>query len=236
VMELMESSLSTILKKEKRPLPYHLAIDIMYQIAKGVYYLHDMQVAHLDLKPDNVLLSPVPMKDLDPCHIFKVTDYGTSQLEVCSNPENPEPTKYKFGTIGYMALEMIKGSKIPLYPFQVDVWSFAMICSEILSRKVPYSGLKAKDFYNQISSTQSMGNKSLRPDLPNNCAELTNLIQECWSQDPLQRPTFSNICERLTRLKKSFLNGTYSCKMVPQYGLPCTLKDFKSTVDHVPKV
>jgi len=51
VMELMESSLSTISRNiEKRLLPCHLAIDIMHQIAKGVYYLHDMQVAHLDLE------------------------------------------------------------------------------------------------------------------------------------------------------------------------------------------
>jgi len=118
-----------------------------------------------------------------------------------------------------MSPEMIMGSKTPLYPFQADVWSFAMICSEILSRKVPYSSLKPKEFYDQISRAQGIGNKRSRPDLPKNCEELTNLIQECWSQDPLQRPTFFQICERLTSLKKSFLNGTYSCKMVPKFGL-----------------
>jgi len=57
MMELMESNLSTILKNVKRPLSYHLAIDIMHQIAKDVYYLHDMQVAHVDLKLENVLSS-----------------------------------------------------------------------------------------------------------------------------------------------------------------------------------
>jgi len=233
VMELMESSLSTMLRNRKRLLPYHLAIDIMYQIAKGVYYLHDMQVAHLDLKPDNVLFSSIPMEDFDPCHVFKVMDYGTSQLEVRSHPESSE---YMIGTKGYMAPEMIKESKIPRYLFQADVWSFAMICSEILSRKAPYSDLIAKDFYNLISDVHSMGKKNLRPDLPNNCEELTNLIEECWSQDPLQRPTFFEICERLKSLKKSFLNGTYSCKIVPEYGSPCTSRHSKSIMDHGIKV
>lgn len=132
MMELMETSLSSILKKAKRPLPYHLAIDIMHQIAKGVYYLHDMQVAHLDLKPDNVLSSSIPMEDLDPYCIFKVTDYGTSELEVCSNPkplEDLELLERPIGTRGYMSPEMIKGSKTSMYRFQADVWSFAMICS-----------------------------------------------------------------------------------------------------------
>ena len=57
VMEFMEMSLGSFLKKQKKPLSYIVAIDIMYQIAKGMCYLHDMYVAHLDLKPDNVLLS-----------------------------------------------------------------------------------------------------------------------------------------------------------------------------------
>jgi len=92
-----------------------------------------------------------------------------------------------------MSPEMIKGSNTPLYPFQADVWSFAMICSEILSREVPYSSLKVKDFYDQISGIHGIGNKGLRPALPNNCEELTSLIHECWSQDPLQRPTFFEI-------------------------------------------
>jgi len=176
VMELMETSLSSILKKAKRPLPYHLAIDIMHQIAQGVCYLHDMQVVHLDLKLGN-------MEDLNPYCIFKVTNYGTSQLEVCSNPKDPKPSMYTIGTHRYMSLEVIKGSKTPLYPFEVDVWSFAMICSEILCRKVPYSNLKPKDFYDQMKCTHG---PSLQLDLPNDCKGLTILIKECWSQDPLQ--------------------------------------------------
>jgi serine/threonine protein kinase len=236
VMELMDSNLSSILKEAKGPLPYHLAIDIMHQIAKGVYYLHDMQVAHLDLKPDNVLSSSIPMEDLDAHRIFKVMDYGTCQLEVLSNLENPEPSKYTIGTLGYMSPEMIKGNKAPLHPFRADAWSFAMICSEILSRKAPYDGLKPREFRDQISCTNGNNAKCLRPNLPNNFEELTNLIQECWSQDPLQRPTFSNICERLTSLKKSFLKGTYSYEMVPDFGSPCTSRDSKLVMDHVQKV
>jgi hypothetical protein len=36
------------------------------------------------------------------------------------------------------------------------------------------------------------------------------LLEECWAEDPSQRPTFSNICKRLTTLKKEFMIGTYS--------------------------
>jgi len=49
-MELMDMSLTKILEKlNKTLLPYIVAIDVMLQIGSGMWYLHDMHVAHLDL-------------------------------------------------------------------------------------------------------------------------------------------------------------------------------------------
>ena len=208
VLELMEMSLGGFLKKQKKTLPYIVAIDIMYQIAKGMCYLHDMYVAHLDVKPDNVLLSSMKIAGVEEnCgHGFvKLMDYDTSKLEVQSKPELQEHT---IGTPKYMAPEMRKENKedppCAACPFQADVWSFAMTCSEILSLKQPFSDTKKrKDILQKIKD-------HVRPDLPFNCEELTVLIEECWVEDPSRRPTFSDICKRLTTLKKKFMIGTYS--------------------------
>ena len=56
-----------------------------------------------------------------------------------------------------------------------------------------------------------------RPQLPMNCEELTRLIEECWVEDPLQRPTFFEICDKLIGLKKMFLRGTYSASLRPKF-------------------
>lgn len=48
-----------------------------------------------------------------------------------------------------------------------------------------------------------------RPELPSNCDELIELIEECWSLNPSQRPKFGDICERLASLKTKFLIGFY---------------------------
>jgi serine/threonine protein kinase len=208
VMEYMEMSLGDFLKKQKKSLPYIVAIDIMYQIAKGMCYLHDMHVAHLDVKPDNVLLSSMKTAGVEGnCgHGFvKLMDYDTSKLEVQSKPELQ---KHPIGTPKYMAPEMRKEKKedppCAACPFQADVWSFAMTCSEILSLKKPFPDTKKReDILQKIRD-------HVRPDLPSNCEELTVLIEECWVEDPSRRPTFSNICERLTTLKKKFMIGMYS--------------------------
>ena len=44
------------------------------------------------------------------------------------------------------------------------------------------------------------------------------MIEKCWKEDPLQRPTFFNIRKRLIGLKKMFIKGTYLSDMVPQFG------------------
>ena len=91
VMELMEISLSGLLKKQKTPLPYLAAIDMMHEIARGMCYLHDMHVAHLDLKLGNVLLSsvstPVGGKGNVSYDFVKLIDYDVSKTEVHSKPE-----------------------------------------------------------------------------------------------------------------------------------------------------
>ena len=112
VMERMEMSLSDLVKKQKTPFPYLVAIDMMYEIARGMCYLHDMHVAHLDLKPSNVLLSSVsrfPKVNGNIGYDFvKLTDYDTSKTEVQSRPELQ---KYIIGTPKYMAPEMNNKNK-----------------------------------------------------------------------------------------------------------------------------
>jgi serine/threonine protein kinase len=215
VMEFMNMSLSGMLRKQsKKPLSYLLAIDIMHQIASGMYYLHDMHVAHLDLKPDNVLMRPNSIKggNLNSRHYsVKLADYGTSNIEVKSKVFEEEDC-YCVGTTKYMAPEIIRKKLEPNASlFQADVWSFAMTCSEILSQTAPFGSLvKSKDILKRVEEFE-------RPQLPVNCEELTRLIEECWVEDPLQRPTFVDICDKLIDLKKIFLRGTYLASLRPKF-------------------
>jgi serine/threonine protein kinase len=232
-------SLTKKLEKLKNTLlPYVVAIDIMLQIGSGMWYLHDMHVAHLDLKPDNVLLSSMTIdgeKDTNPYHCnVKLIDYGTSKLEVQIKPQK-QKHNYVVGTPRYMAPEIRdKNLACMSCPFQADVWSFAMTCSEILSQKVPFHHTHdTREIPPKIK-------KGERPELPNNCEELTKLIEECWREDPLQRPTFSDICKKLISLKKMFMKGTYLNDMVPQCDdiwnfssrMSTTLKGSKEETNH----
>nr|XP_024397369.1 LOW QUALITY PROTEIN: probable LIM domain-containing serine/threonine-protein kinase DDB_G0287001 [Physcomitrium patens] len=198
VMELMRRNLSNILEANRSML-YYFLIDVIYQIARGMCYLHDMQIAHRGLKPENVLLNIIDdgrsNNDFQYA-IVKLIDFGCSKINVGRNPK-VNKNKYMYGTPIYTAPIIKKYNRInKTCAFEADVYSFAMTCSKILSRNDPFKGVnKIEDILKRIE-------KGERPKLPSNCNDLSKLIQECWTLDPSQRPSFADICKRLTTLKK----------------------------------
>jgi serine/threonine protein kinase len=174
-----------------------------------------MHVAHRDLKPDNVLMRPTSMeggKLNSMRYSVKLADYGTSNIDVQSKVLKEEDC-YCVGTGKYMAPEIIRKKLEPNASlFQADVWSFAMTCSEILLRTAPFGSNHVNQNF-VLKNVQDFE----RPQLPVNCEELTRLIEECWVEDPLQRPTFVDICDKLIDLKKMFLRGTYSASLRPKF-------------------
>lgn len=70
--------------------------------------------------------------------------------------------------------------------FAADVYSFALICSHILTGNDPYPYLNWKELGVEILS-------GLRPNLPTTCKPwLRVLLQACWAE-PARRPSFSEI-------------------------------------------
>jgi serine/threonine protein kinase len=137
------------------------AIDIMLQIASGMCYLHDMEVAHRDLKPDNVVLTLNDSTSVEHVHV-KLVDFGISKIEVTSSSK-VHTRENIYGTCGYMAPEVLeRSSKVDA--FKTDVFSFGMMCSEILLRKRNFIDSLLRDYKNSILNGE-------RPELPQACSE-----------------------------------------------------------------
>jgi serine/threonine protein kinase len=169
-----------------------MRVDILIQIASGMCYLHDMKVAHRDLKPDNVILTSMGGSTLEHVHV-KILDFGISKIEVKNSPQVPT-NEGCFGTRGYMAPEARTKRSSKVDAFKTDVFSFGTMCYEILSSKQPYSEERYHDY------ARSLENERL--ELPKTCSEdLKSLINECRSLEPLNRPTFLDISEKLRKVK-----------------------------------
>ena len=196
-MELMHMSLhKLIMERRGRPFSTDVAINIILQIANGMCYLHTQKIAHRDLKSLNVVINKVSIAP-HPGDEFqvKLVDFGMSKTKVEASRSNSVSIR-NCGTTTYRAPEVFSKGDDPgkVVWFKADVYSFALICSAILSLKEPFEGVDRETLINKL-------HKGLRPRLPRHCPkEVAALVEECWSKDPKLRPDFLAIRTRLEKL------------------------------------
>jgi serine/threonine-protein kinase ULK/ATG1 len=91
------------------------------QLASAMYYMHERNIAHMDLKPHNLVLTNTYRPSL------KVADFGFAQhLRNSDDDDKGEGwTSKKFrGSLLYMAPEIYKREN---YDARVDLWSVGVI-------------------------------------------------------------------------------------------------------------
>jgi serine/threonine protein kinase len=199
MMELMPENLSTHLdRRNGTPFPLHVAIDIMLQIAKAMQYLHSQKIVHRDLKPLNILVKPLP-ESSDGYIQVKLADFGVSKFY--NNTKTSSPQTHNVGTSVYAApevftQEVVLDNNNPKFPSKADVWSFAMVCSEILTGERPFIDQQRDGLHDQIKKS------GIRPQLPNDCPyDLRFCITQCWDLDPKRRPKFNDVYKMLNVAK-----------------------------------
>ncbi|KAM7379040.1 hypothetical protein PAMP_004615 [Pampus punctatissimus] len=136
VTEFMSNGSLDLLLHEKDMYPvlaWPLRLRILYEIALGVNFLHNMNppLLHHDLKTQNILLD-------GEFHV-KIADFGLSkwrQLSV-SKGSGSKPTEMG-GTVIYMPPEEYEPSKSRRADVKHDMYSYAIIMWEVLSRQIPY--------------------------------------------------------------------------------------------------
>jgi serine/threonine protein kinase len=106
------------------------------QIAEGIEYLHSANVAHRDLKLDNILIE-------DGSGLIKIIDFGFSVL--CSSQQK---LKIFCGTPSYMAPEITL--KREYDGRAVDMWALGVLLYVMLSGTFPFKGISEADLYYKI--------------------------------------------------------------------------------------
>ncbi|XP_026770257.2 serine/threonine-protein kinase 17A isoform X3 [Pangasianodon hypophthalmus] len=111
---------------------------LMRQILEGVAFLHKNNVVHLDLKPQNILLtSDNPLGDI------KIVDFGLSRM-VSSNQEIREI----MGTPEYVAPEVLNYEPIST---ATDMWSIGVLAYVMLTGTSPFLGADKQETFLNIS-------------------------------------------------------------------------------------
>lgn len=124
VQDLMETDLHRIIYS-KQPLSIDHIQYFVYQILRGLKYIHSANVLHRDLKPSNLLLN-------SNCDL-KICDFGLARVA----EEAGNQTEYVV-TRWYRAPEIMLACND--YSKAIDVWSVGCIFAELLRRKALFPG------------------------------------------------------------------------------------------------
>ncbi|KAJ8603647.1 hypothetical protein CTAYLR_007584 [Chrysophaeum taylorii] len=177
VTERLDLSLHDLLYEQEPPVALTRATwySVCEQICRGLNYIHlsDPPIIHRDIKPKNVLIRR-------PLHI-KLADFGIS---IAREKESDQIIGLA-GTLPYMAPELLRNEP---YSEKVDVYSFAMVAYEALTRSRP---LLNEPPMRIILSVGIHGHRpKLPPDTPD---DIRTIIRSAWAQEPTSRPSAEQV-------------------------------------------
>ncbi|XP_063230444.1 serine/threonine-protein kinase ULK3 isoform X2 [Bacillus rossius redtenbacheri] len=129
--------LSCFIRKRRR-LPEAVCRKFLQQLALALKFMRSHNVCHMDLKPQNLLLTT------NPCLTLKVGDFGFAQ--------HLSPDTFMSSLRGsplYMAPEILLQQH---YDYRVDLWSVGVIMYECLFGRAPYSSNSFSELAEKIKA------------------------------------------------------------------------------------
>ncbi|NWT01650.1 ULK3 kinase, partial [Mionectes macconnelli] len=184
----------------RRILPEKVARIFLQQLACALKFLHDRNISHLDLKPQNILLSTPENPQLKLAgqssslggagrgeffllvlpRALSLPDFGFAQYM------SPWDEKHVLrGSPLYMAPEMVCRQQ---YDARVDLWSVGVILYEALFGEPPFASHSFAELEEKIRSDRVVKLPS-RPQLSPECRDLLGQLLE---RDPLKRISFEH--------------------------------------------
>ncbi|KXJ82751.1 hypothetical protein RP20_CCG011525 [Aedes albopictus] len=134
---LMETDLYKLLKTQR--LSNDHICYFLYQILRGLKYIHSANVRHRELKPSNLLLNVT--------YDLKICDFGLARVADPGHDHTDFLTEY-VATRWYRAPEIMLNSKG--YTKSIDIWSVGCILAEMLSNRPIFPGKHYLDQLNHI--------------------------------------------------------------------------------------
>ncbi|RHZ84208.1 hypothetical protein Glove_84g86 [Diversispora epigaea] len=193
VMELFEKNLHNFLTNTFWDLRWKLKIKILVLIAWNLRSFHAKHLSHRNLHSGNILIEYCNCSHSDV--ILKI------DLSSC-NPENVlflnlNNINNKFsGSIPYIPPEVLRGNE---FTRQSDIYSFGGIMYEVVTAQQPFAD-QAHDTYLMMDICYG-----LRPKVPDFMLNwipewYLDLMYQCWSDDPFERPTAADLVRLLSNI------------------------------------
>lgn len=167
------SSLSLIGQIEEKQL-----WRFIHDVSAGLAYLHEHNVIHRDIKPDNILM--------DGEGDFLISDFGIStkiRNTLRRNSTREHNAESSGGSLPYMGPELFSGHPEPVKA--TDIWAFGATLYELITGELPFMG---------HGGVMQLNGAAI-PELSGISPEAASLVQACMSKETWDRPTAAQIEE-----------------------------------------
>lgn len=184
VMELYQhGELGHYLAQNQKTLTVITLVLFSLQICKALVYLEGVNMVHRDIAVRNILVASP--------ECVKLGDFGLSRYIEDEEYYKASVTRLP---IKWMAPESINFRR---FTSASDVWMFAVCVWEIMSYgQQPFFWLENRDVINQLE-------QGIRLPKPDDCPPaLYSLMTRCWSYDPRERPTFTELVVKISDVHK----------------------------------
>ncbi|GMR49262.1 hypothetical protein PMAYCL1PPCAC_19457, partial [Pristionchus mayeri] len=143
VTEYAGHSLYEVLKNQRENNVIHLQLEhvkfILYQLLRGLKYIHSANVMHRDLKPSNLSLTSscdLTVLDFGLARTVEKVPHGMSTYVMTRWYRSPEVIYWKIGS----------------YDKQADVWSVGCIAAEMMINQPLFPGESTNSQYDMITA------------------------------------------------------------------------------------
>ncbi|OQV12253.1 Atrial natriuretic peptide receptor 1 [Hypsibius exemplaris] len=195
-----KGTLSDILENEMIKLDWFFKNSMIRDVVHGMAYLHASPIlSHGNLSSFTCLV--------DIRFTIKITDYGLPFFRSRADlqPVRTSDHERNMGHLLWRAPELLRQVMPPKGTQKGDVYSFAIVLQQIILRSDPFElpsdPLEMSD-KEIIAEVIAANIPPVRPRVPrSSCSnELYDLMERCWEEIPIERPTFPKIKERLRKI------------------------------------
>ena len=185
LIEYVEGSSLRRLMQNKDACLVSDALVILRQCAEALAHVHERGFVHLDVKPENFLVTQAAA-GLD----VKLTDFDLARDAAAKR------SRWQSGTVAYLAPEQIRKDVVGT---PADVFAFGILAYQLVTGRMPFQGKHEKQLRWRQTSDRFVPKppRSVAPDLS---PKVDKLISKCLEKDPENRfPSMVYLCEELRR-------------------------------------
>ena len=149
-------------------VPLAALVSYVKQVAEALDYVHQQQLIHRDVKPENMLLGSN--------HEVLLTEFD---IAIIAQSSRSQQTQEAVGPVAYMAPEQLRGKPRPAS----DQYSLAVVVYEWLCGAPPFSG----SLREIVSQHLSAPPPSLHTKVPTLSPAIEHIVMKALAKDPKER-------------------------------------------------